>query len=158
MLGIELMYRRRSSTISLLLLSVPAVFVPALASAQRTPNPDRAAVSEVITSLGQYFQAGDMAAAETLFRSGGMHILTNDATTHGWAEYRDRYLAPELAPLEGLRYAHTAVEPVVRGSVAWVAFRREISGTGRTAVEGRGTAVLEKVDDDWVIVHLHMSR
>ena len=109
MLGIELMYRRRPSTISLLLLLVPVVFVPALASAQRTPNPDRAAVSE-------------------------------------------------LAPLEGLRYAHTAVEPVVRGSVARVAFRREISGTGRTAVEGRGTAVLEKVDAGWVIVHLHMSK
>ena len=147
------MYNTRFCTISLLL-----IFVPTLASAQRARNPDRAAVSEVIASLGQYFQAGDMEAAETLFRSGGMHILTDDATTHGWAEYRDQHLLPELAPLEGLRYAHTAVEPVVRGSVAWVAFRREISGTGRTATEGRGTAVLEKVDAGWVIVHLHMSR
>ncbi len=157
------MYRRRSSPVSILLMLVPVMLVPvmlvpAVASAQRTPNPDRAAVSEVITNLAQYFQAGDMEAAETLFRSGGMHILTNDATTHGWAEYRDQHLTPELAPLEGLRYAHTAVEPVVRGDVAWVAFRREISGTGRTAVEGRGTAVLQKVETRWVIVHLHMSR
>jgi hypothetical protein len=86
-----------------------------------------------------------------------MHILTDDATTHGWAEYRDQHLAPEL-DIAGLRYAHTAVEPVVRGNVAWVAFRREISGTAMAASEGRGTAVLEKVDDRWVIVHLHMSR
>ena len=133
------------------------LFVPALASAQRARNPDRAGVRGVITSLGEHFQAGDMGAAEALFRSGGMHILTDDATTHGWAEYRDQHLAPELA-IEGLRYAHTAVEPVVRGSVAWGAVRREISGTGTTATEGRGTAVLEKVDDQWVIVHLHMSR
>ena len=146
------MQKRRFSTVPLLLL-----LVPALASAQRTPNPDRAAAQAVITSLGEYFQAGDMEAAETLFRSGGMHILTDDATTHGWVEYRDQHLAPELA-IEGLRYAHTAVEPVVRGNVAWVAFRREISGTAMAASEGRGTAVLEKVDDRWVIVHLHMSR
>ena len=147
------MYKRRFSTISLLL-----VFVPALLSAQRTPNPERAAVQQVITSLGQHFQAGDMSAAETLFRSRGMHILIDDATTHGWAEYRDQHLAPELSSFEDLRYAHTAVEPVVRGSVAWVAFRRVMSGTGADPVEGRGTAVLEKVDDRWVIVHLHMSR
>ncbi len=109
------MYKRRSSTIALMLM-----FVPAFASAQRTPDPDRAAVREVITSLGEYFQAGDLEAAETLFRSGGMHILTDDATTHGWAEYRDQHLGPEL-DIEGLQYAHTAVEPVVRGNVAWVA-------------------------------------
>ncbi len=146
------MYKRRSSTIALLLM-----FVPALASAQRAPDPERTAVQQVITSLGEYFQAGDMSAAETLFQSGGGHILTDDATTHGWAEYRDQHLGPEL-DIEGLHYAHTRVEPVVRGTVAWVAFRREISGTGTTPVEGRGTAVLEKVDARWVIVHLHMSR
>ena len=146
------MYKRQSSTIALVLM-----FVPAFGSAQRAPNPDRAAVREVITSLGEYFQAGDLEAAETLFRSGGMHILTDNATTHGWAEYRDQHLGPEL-DIEGLQYAHTAVEPVVRGNVAWVAFRREISGTGTTPVEGRGTAVLEKVDTRWVIVHLHVSK
>jgi hypothetical protein len=147
------MYKRRSPTLLPLLL----LFVPALVSAQRAPDPDRAAVGEVITNLGEYFQIGDMSAAEALFRSGGMHILADDATTHGWAEYRDQHLAPEL-DIEGLHYAHTAVEPVVRGSVAWVAFRREISGTGTTPVEGRGTGVLEKVNARWVIVHLHMSR
>ena len=146
------MYKRWSFTIPVLLM-----FLPTLALAQRAPDPERAAVEEVIRSLGEYFQAGDMGGAETLFRSGGMHILTNDATTHGWAEYRDQHLAPEL-DIDGLRYAHTAVEPVVRGAVAWVAFRREISGTGTTPSEGRGTAVLEKIDSRWIIAHLHMSR
>ncbi len=91
------------------------IFGPVLAAAQRAPDPERAAVEEVITTLGQYFQAGDMAAAETLFWAGGMHILTDDATTHGWVEYRDQHLEPELA-LEDLHYAHTRVEPVIRGS------------------------------------------
>ena len=147
------MYQRRSSTLPLLLM-----FVPAFASAQRAPDPDRAAVQEVITSLAEFFQAGDMRAAETLFPSGRVHILTDDATTHGWEEYRDQHLRPELDPIGGLHYAHTRVEPTVRGGVAWASFRREISGTGTTPVEGRGTAVLEKVGARWVIVHLHMSR
>ncbi len=147
------MYKRLSSTIPVLLM-----FVPALASAQRVPDPERAAVAEVITSLGEYFQARDMSGAEALFRSGGLHILTDDATTHGWAEYRDQHLRPELDAIGSLDYAHTRVEPTVRGIVAWASFRREISGSGTMQEEGRGTAVLEKVDAKWTIVHLHMSR
>ena len=98
--------------------------------------------------------AADLASLRTL------HILTNDATTHGWVEYRDGYLRPELARYPGLRYTHTAIEPVVRGNVAWVAFRRELSSStaGAEPVQGRGTAVLEKRDGRWVIVHLHLSR
>jgi hypothetical protein len=48
------------------------------------------------------------------------------------------------------------VEAVVRGTFAWVAFRCEF-GQGTAQVSGRGTAVLEKIDDRWVIVHLQMA-
>jgi ketosteroid isomerase-like protein len=141
----------------LLATVVLLVSFPAGVRGQQTGGPEREAVEHVVTSLGEFFQAGDMREAEALFPERG-HILTDDATTHGWAEYRDEYLLPELASVEGLRYAHTRVEPVVRGNVAWVAFRREISGAGTAPFEGRGTAVLEKTDDGWVIVHLHLSR
>ncbi len=138
------------------LLSV--LFLPAVVSGQRPPDPERAAVGQVITRLGEHLQAGNMSAAEALFRSGGLHILADNATTHGWEEYRDGYLLPELSSIEGLRYAHTAVESVVRDDVAWVAFRREVSGDGGASLEGRGTAILEKTGDRWVIVHLHVSK
>ena len=48
------MYQGPIFTIPILLM-----FLPALASAQRAPDPERAAVEEVITSLGEYFQASD---------------------------------------------------------------------------------------------------
>jgi ketosteroid isomerase-like protein len=87
--------------------------------------------------------------------------LTDTATTHGWAEYRDKFLKPELARYRELRFTHSAVEAQVRGNVAWVAFRRELAGetsSGVTRLSGRGTAVLEKLDGTWRIVHLHVSR
>lgn len=149
------MIRRLPFTVALLI-----VLLPNVASAQRgaAPNPERAAVQQLITRFGELLQARDMDAIEPLFRAGGVHILTDSATTHGWDEYRDQYLKPELDAIQDLRYAHAAVEAVVRDTVAWVAFRREISGAAMAAVQGRGTAVLEKVDGKWVIVHLHMSR
>jgi hypothetical protein len=96
------------------------------------------------------------AGAEALFRPRG-HILTDNATTHGFAEYRDQFLKPELARFKA-GYAHTAVEATVRGDPAYVAFRRVFGKAGGTQTEGRGTAVLEKIDGKWLIVHLQMAE
>ena len=134
--------------------------VPGSLSAERPANPERDAVQRVIAAFAEHVQAGNLTALDSLFPARGLHILTDTTTTHSWTEYRDQYLKPELARYSGLRYAHTAVEPVVRDNVAWVAFRREYSSSaaGAEPVRGRGTAVLEKRDGRWLIVHLHMSQ
>lgn len=148
---------RRPLLVGLLLVTT---LFPSLLSAQRAPNPERDAVQSMIADFATHVQANDLSALDSFFPPRGLHILTDNATTHGWAEYRDEYLKPELARYPDLRYTHTAIEPVVRGNVAWVAFRRELSSStaGAEPVQGRGTAVLEKRDGRWLIVHLHMSR
>jgi ketosteroid isomerase-like protein len=132
------------------------------AMAQRgTQDPERTAVQQVILSIAMHIQAGNLTAVDSLFPPRGVHILTDTATTHGWPEYRDQHLKPELARYTNLRFVHAAVEAQVRGTVAWVAFRQQLSGEtakGPTQVTGRGTAVLEKRDGRWIIVHLHVSR
>ena len=148
---------RRFLTAALLLT---ALLSPEALHAQRPQDPERDAVRAVITRFAEYIQANNLGAIDSLFPQRGVHILTDTSTTHAWPEYRDNHLKPELAVYPGLRYSHTAVEPVVRGDVAWVAFRREFYGTGseQAQVRGRGTAVLEKRNGRWLIVHLHMSR
>ena len=131
------------------------------ASAQRgTPSPEAAAVSAVIADLAAKIQANNLAGIDSLFPARGGHLLADSVTTHGWVEYRDRILKPELARYPALKYEHTAIEPVVRGDVAWVAFRRLLSYTNSSApvVQGRGTAILEKLNGRWTIVHLHVSQ
>jgi ketosteroid isomerase-like protein len=126
----------------------------------RVADLDREAVQAVITEFGRLVDAGDLGKLDAFFPPRG-HILTDNATTHSWVEYRDKYFEPELARFPSLRYAHTAVEATVRGTIAWVAFRREMSSAapgGPAAVAGRGTAVLEKREGKWLIVHLHMSQ
>src|SRR5262245_45449305 len=121
---------------------------------------NRVAVQQVIIDLGKYIQSGSLGAIDSLFRGRGVHILTDNATTHGWAEYRDAHLKPEIARYQTLQLTHSAIEPQVRGTVAWVAFRQELAdstGSG-PRVSGRATAVLEKLDGRWRIVHLHVSR
>ena len=140
-----------------LLLAALAHAAPARAQVRSQPDPERAAVQQVVVRLGELLQAGDLAAIEPLVRP-RLHILTDNATTHGWAEYRDQHLAPELDRLKA-GYAHTAVEATVRGDFAYVAFRRVFGKAGTPELkEGRGTAVLEKIDGRWTIVHLHMAE
>ena len=143
------------------LLAIAAV--PASLSAQRAPaapDPERTAVQAVITDFAAKIQANDLAAIDSLFPARGGHLLADSVTTHGWVEFRDKILKPELARYPALKYEHTAVEAVVRGNVAWVAFRRLLSNTGSATppVQGRGTAVLEKLNNRWTIVHLHVSQ
>lgn len=129
--------------------------------AQATPNPDRAAVQGLIVRMGEGIQAGNFAAVDSLFPARGIHILTDTLTLHGWTDYRDQHLKPELARFANLSFQHTAVEAVVRGDVAWVAFRQQIGGgaaSGLANVSGRATAVLERREGRWLIVHLHVSR
>jgi Tfp pilus assembly protein PilF len=127
--------------------------------AQRgTPDPERAAARQVILAMATHIQGGNWTQADSLFATRGVHILADTAAYHSWAEYRDKQFKPDLARYSEVKLAHTGVEATVRGNVAWVAFRQEVSGGSAMARVGRGSAVLEKLGGRWTIVHLHISR
>jgi len=135
-----------------------AVLVPAAAHAQA--NEDRAAVTAVITKFADGIHTNSLGDIDALFAPTGIHILLDDVALHGWGDYRDQYLKPEMARYPSLRYAHTGIEASVRGNIAWAAFRWQMStaGDGPAPVLGRGSAVLEKINGNWRIAHLHLSR
>jgi ketosteroid isomerase-like protein len=145
-------------TVSLRTLALLALLVPGRLVAQE--NPDQTAVQRVIATFADNVHTGNLAANDALFMARGVHILTGNAALHNWAAFRDDHLMAEIARYQGARYAHTGVESTIRGNIAWAAFRWQVSGSGETPapVLGRGTAVLEKVGDRWLIAHLHFSR
>jgi ketosteroid isomerase-like protein len=122
---------------------------------------ERDAVITVIEAFAAFSQAKNISAIDTLFASDrGVHIIEGAGVNHGWVDYRDNHLQPELEGFENFRYRYYAVEPQVRQDVAWNSFRYELAADtprGHVELEGRGTAVLEKREGRWVIVHLHTS-
>ena len=151
---------RRSKSFSAAALLLVTAFAP-LQAQRGAADPERAAARQVVQELGANLQDGNWARADSLFAPRGLHVLVDTLALHSWAEYRDKHLKPMLAQFPGAKVAHTAVEAVVRGSVAWVAFRQEVSGSGSSAPSPRvtrGTAVLEKLNERWTIVHYHVSR
>jgi ketosteroid isomerase-like protein len=135
-----------------------ALLVPAGAAAQQSE--ERAAVHQVITSLADGIHTNQLGNIDALFAPSGVHVIVDDVALHGWDEYREGHLMPEMARYPELRYAHTGIEASIRGNIAWVAFRWQMStgGDGPAPVLGRSSAVLEKIDDRWLIAHLHLSR
>lgn len=130
------------------------------ASGQTEAEGERDMVRAVVEAVGVGMEAGDFASLDTLFSdSRGVHIIEGAGVNHGWADYRDHHLAPELGAFNDLSYRWFAIEPVVDGDAAWAAFRYELSADterGSIDIEGRGTIVLQRTDR-WRVVHLHTS-
>jgi hypothetical protein len=111
--------------------------------------------------VAESFESGELDLLDDVFAPGpGVHIIEGAGVNHGWAEYRDEHLRPELEAFENFEYRYFAIDPVVRGDMAFAAFRYELSAALNGSplnMEGRGTAVLELLEGRWKIVHLHTS-
>lgn len=122
---------------------------------------DTAAVRRVAAAIAEMTQAGNVAALDTLFAPDAwVRIIEGAGVNNGWVDYRDHHLGPELAAFSNFRERYYDIEVQVRSSVAWAAFRYEVAfdgPQGHTESEGRGTAILEKRGDRWLIVHRHTS-
>ncbi len=139
-----------------------SLFVAALAAAPAAAQGhDEHLVTGVIEALAAHSQARNLAGLDTLYAPDAwVRIVEGSGVNRGWADYRDNHLGPELREFQNFRYRYYEIEPQVRGTVAWASFRYELiadTPQGHVEVEGRGTAVLEKRDGRWLVVHTHTS-
>ena len=122
---------------------------------------DAERVQKVVEALASLSEAKDLGGLDTLYAPDGwVHVIEGAGVNHGWVDYRDNHLGPELRDFSNFKYRYFAIEPQVRGTVAWTPFRYELSADtphGHVEAEGRGTAVLEKRGNRWLVVQLHTS-
>ncbi len=121
-----------------------------------------AAVVKVLNESAAAFEHGDLgAASRTWSHSKALTVFEGGHVNRGWADYRDNHLAPEMKELRDVRYRLSDVVPHVVGDTAWATFRYAISGSeigGRTfSGTGIGTAVLQREQGSWRIVHWHST-
>ncbi len=137
------------------------LMLPVLTAALKAQAQEEADVRTVVEALAASVATKDVAALDTLHaHDPWVRVIEGAGINRGWVDYRDHHLKPELAEFENLRYRYYDVEPQVRGNVAWAVFRYELSvdtPRGHVDVEGRGTAILEKRDGRWIVVHRHTS-
>ena len=135
-------------------------------AARATARPDTVLSGQalqVATAIRAYFAAserGNLVAIDSLVAGERFNAVEGAGINRGWADYRDNHLGPELKEMTNFRYRPFEVEASTAGDIGWSTFRYAIRADLRgQAIDqvGRGTAILERSGNRWVIRHLQTS-
>lgn len=147
---------------------VPVLFVALVALAAHyssAQSNDEPAVREALMKSASSFEKNDMAAASQVWASDeSVIVFESGHANYGWADYRDHHLGPEMKEMKNTKYSFSDMKIHLAGNTAWVTMKYSIEAdvgeAGQTRhVQGAGlaTAILEKRDSQWRIVHWHSS-
>lgn len=154
-------YPRRVRVLPRAAITAMALAVLPVIGAAQEHSPEEHEIVVLLERVATLMEAGDLAPLDEIYAPGrGVHIIEGAGVNHGWEDYRDHHLAPELDAFEDFSYRWHSIEPRVVGDLAYAAFQYELDARterGAVAIDGRGTAVLERIDGAWRIVHTHTS-
>jgi ketosteroid isomerase-like protein len=139
-----------------LLLLLPPAFV----HAQQPQTEEAARVQETIRALFAAAEGGDLEALGTLYAGEELTVIEGAGIDRGWTRYRDDHIGPELAEFRNFCYRPADIETHVSGDLAWAIFRYSLKADyrGRALDQfGRGTAILERRGEGWVVRHTQTS-
>ncbi len=119
------------------------------------------AVTDVMTREALAVEQGDLAALDKIWaNSEDVTVFESGHANYGWSDYRNTHLAPELKEFKNTKYSFSDMKIKVDGKTAWATFKYSLAaemGTRKVESGGLGTAVLEKREGKWRIVHWHSS-
>jgi ketosteroid isomerase-like protein len=122
---------------------------------------DDPAIRDVLLRNTKAFEAGDLQMADGVWaHDSDVTVFENGHANYGWEDYRDNHLKPEIEEMKNVRYELSDIKTRVDGKTAWATFKYTISADLKERhVDGAGlgTAVLEKRNGGWKIVHWHTS-
>lgn len=126
---------------------------------------DEAAVRDALLKSASTFEKNDLLGAASVWvNDESLTIFESGHANYGWADYRDNHLGPEMGEMKNTKYALSDLKLHLAGNTAWVTLKYTITAdvmdNGKPRhVDGGGlgTAVLEKRQGQWRIVHWHSS-
>ena len=119
----------------------------------------------LLKSASSFAKKNDLTEATKVWANDeSLTIFESGHANYGWADYRDHHLVPEMGEMRNTKYGFADISVHLVGKTAWATLKYTISAdvgeAGKTRhVDGGGlgTAVLEKRDGQWRIVHWHSS-
>ena len=142
-----------------------AAFVASSTSTAAAHADDEAAVRDALMKSALSFEKNDVAMASQVWANDeSLTVFESGHANYGWTDYRENHLVPEMGEMKNTKYGFSDIKIHVAGNTAWATLKYTISAdvtdNGKTRhVEGGGlgTAILEKRDGRWQIVHWHSS-
>lgn len=124
------------------------------------PAVDVHGAAATVRALFAAAERGDMAALDTLYAGDSLTVVEGAGINRGWADYRDHHLGPELKEIKNFKYRPYEIVARSSGDLAWVMFSYGIQGAlGTRTLDqvGRGTAILERRGQKWIVRHTQTS-
>ena len=154
--------KRRKFTAAALALAVFAAIAGfnfyANVSAQTA---EEKAVRDLLMREAAAVEKGDLAALDKIWaNSEDVTVFESGHANYGWTDYRNNHLAPELKEFKNTKYSFSDLKVKVDGRTAWTTFKYAlVADIGARNIQSGGfaTAILEKRDGEWRIVHWHSS-
>ncbi len=119
------------------------------------------AVTDVLTQDAIAVEKGDLAALDKIWaNTEDVTVFESGHANYGWLDYRNSHLAPELKEFKNTKYSFSDLKVKVDGKTAWATFKYALAadiGERKIQSGGLGTAILEKREGRWQIVHWHSS-
>ena len=119
------------------------------------------AVTDVLTKEAQAVEKGDLAALDKIWaNTEDVTVFESGHANYGWNDYRNSHLAPELKEFKNTKYTFSDLKVKVDGKTAWATFKYKLTAeieARKIESGGLATAILEKRDGKWRIVHWHSS-
>ena len=149
---------------SAIVLSIVALVAYIQPTARAQAN-DESTVRDVLLRSASSFARNDLAEATKVWANDeSLTIFESGHANYGWADYRDHHLVPEMGEMKNTKYEFTDLKIHLAGNTAWATMKYSIAAdvmdNGKSRhVEGGGlaTAILEKRNNAWCIVHWHSS-
>ena len=119
------------------------------------------AVTDVLTKEAQAVEKGDLAALDKIWaNTEDVTVFESGHANYGWNDYRNSHLAPELKEFKNTKYTFSDLKVKVDGKTAWATFKYKLTAeieVRKIESGGLATAILEKREGKWRIVHWHSS-
>ena len=152
--------KTRIAVVVALIIAFVAAFGVKLSSTA-APHGEEEHVREALMQSTAGFEQGDMTVLNKVWANDeSVTVFESGHANYGWADYRDNHLMPEMKEMKNTKYTLSDLKVKMAGSTAWSTFKYTISAdVGARHVDGGGlgTAVLEKREGRWQIVHWHSS-
>ena len=123
--------------------------------------PDSQMIDHDIGEMLGAFQVGNVEAMHKYYADNATFVRgTYDPPLIGWANYVKMY-QQQRAAFPGMQLIRRNTSIFVHADVSWVSYQWEFDSTfnGKPfSARGQTTLVLNKVGDNWLIVHNHTSE
>ena len=134
-------------------------------SATGAQDNNEVAVRDALLKSASSFEKNDLATATQVWANDeSLTVFESGHANYGWADYRDHHLVPEMGEMKNTKYAFTDIKIHIAGETAWATLKYTIAADvldndkpRHVEGGGLGTAILEKREGQWRIVHWHSS-